>query len=127
MSTRLVLYSVLAIGVLALGACGRSGAGSKASSGSSGNAALSGSTAAVNVKKFCTDYIDAVTVLQYGAITPTSISDLRRAQAEAPPAVKDDVTKMLNTVVAANNAKTKKEFDVTAESTRISKWGNSHC
>lgn len=130
---RVILIGIAVAAVLSLSACGRhgsspaaSGTSSKASYGSS-NTAVSGNTAAVNVKQFCTDYTAAANNLQYGITDSSTISDLRKAQAEAPPAVKDAVTKILNAVVAMHNSKTPTSVNVTAESTQISQWGNSHC
>ncbi|MGH2508829.1 MAG: hypothetical protein ACRDHZ_15690 [Ktedonobacteraceae bacterium] len=130
---RFIIIGIAVAAALSLSACGRhssspaaSASSSKASYGSAKTAAP-GSTGAVNVKKFCADYMGAVNLLQYNITDSTAISDLRKAQAEAPPAVKDAVTRMLNAVVAAKNSKTPTAANVTAESTQISNWGNSHC
>lgn len=130
---RIILVGMAIAAALSLSACGRhgsspaaSGTNSKASYGSASTPS-SGNTAAVNTKKFCTDYMAAANNLQYGITDSSTISDLRNAQAEAPPAVKDAVTKILNAVVAMHNSKTPTSVDVTAESTQISQWGSSHC
>lgn len=130
---RIIIIGIAVAAALSLSACGRHNP-SPAAYASSSNAsygstktAVSGGAAAVNVKKFCADYIGAVNLLQYNITDSTAISDLRKAQAEAPPAIKDAVTRMLNAVVAVKNSKTPKAADVTAESTQISNWGNSHC
>jgi len=130
---KFIIIGIAVAAALSLSACGRQRSGPQASASSSGasygsaKTSVSGSAAAVNVKKFCADYIGAVNLLQYNITDPTAISDLRKAQAEAPPAVKGAVTRMLNAVVAVKNSKTPKAADVTAESTQISNWGNSHC
>lgn len=127
MSNRLVLSLVLVGGVLMLGACGGSGASSKGSAGGAGTTTVSGGTTNVNVKKFCTAYAKAANLLQYGITDSTVITDLKNAQAAAPSAVKSDVTKILNVVVAANSAKSPTKYDVTAPSTQISTWAKSNC
>jgi hypothetical protein len=127
MSSRLVIYSVLVTSVLMLAACGGSGTSPKASSGGAGSTTVSGSTATVNVKKFCTNYAKAANLLQYGVTDSTVITDLKNAQTSAPQALETDVTKILNVVEQANSAKSATKYDVTQESTQISNWANSHC
>lgn len=127
MSSRFLLYAVLVSGVLMLGACGGSGSGSKSSSGGAGGATVSGSSATVNAKKFCVDYAKAANLLQYGITDGTVVSDLKHAQAVAPSAVKNDVTKILNVVVEANSAKSPTKSDVTSESQQIAKWSKTNC
>lgn len=130
---RIILIGIAVAAALSLSACGKHSS-SPAASGTSSEAS-SGNTAAVNVKKFCTDYPVASNDLAFGIGGPSAdthtMSDLRKAQAEAPPAVKNAMTKMLNAVVAANNARMRgappTSVNLTAESTQIRKWGISHC
>lgn len=126
---RIILIGIAVAAALSLSACGRHSS-SPAASGTSSEAS-SGNTAAVNVKKFCTDYPVASQDLAFGIGGPSAdthtMSDLRKAQAEAPPAVKNAMTKLLNAVVAAHNSKTRTPIDLRPEESQIRKWGISHC
>jgi hypothetical protein len=88
------------------------------------------------VANFCQDYLAAADAYQQtsGDVTDpnfaTFLSSLTKAQAEAPAAVKGDVTTMLNEakkVQAQSSSAQNVQADLTAPSTRVTNWGDSHC
>lgn len=111
---RVILIGVAVATALTLSACGKRPYGSA-------------NTAAVNVKKFCSDYIAAANNLQYNITDASTIKSLREAQAEAPAAIKSAVTKILNATIAVNESKKPTHVDLTAASTQVSNWGKTHC
>jgi hypothetical protein len=117
---------VLGVFVVALAGCG--GGGSK------GNA--SGAPATASVANFCRDYTAAAYAYQQtsGDVSDPNfaqfVSRLTTAQAEAPAAVKSDVTGMLNEakkITAESSSAHSVTGDLTAASSRVSDWGASHC
>jgi hypothetical protein len=95
-----------------------------------GTATVSAGTATANVANFCRDYITVANDYQATqTIDGQDLVLLAKAQAEAPAAVKQDVTEMLKQSAAAANdtSATGHYYDVSTPSARISAWGDSNC
>jgi hypothetical protein len=111
---------VLLPAALVLAACG---------GGTKGHGAVAHSGG--NIAAFCADYIAATQAYQdtQGDVTdpafPQFLSLLSKAQAEAPAAVAAPVSAMLR--VARDAQKTNSSGDLTAYSTTVSAWGDTHC
>jgi len=116
------LAGVAVVAVLVIVAATRGGSDHAAT------ATVPGGATAVNVAAFCRDYI---TVVQDYQATSTVEGDdltlLAKAQAEAPDAVKKDVTAMLTAAVTAAKATSPTFVDLSTPSQRVSTWANSNC
>jgi hypothetical protein len=96
-------------------------------SGATGSAAVP----ATNTKAFCKNYIAAAKSFQlsFGDVEDPSFAKfvtlLQKAQADAPPAVKGQVSSMLNTArkVKADGG----NADLTTPSKKVAQWATTHC
>ncbi len=113
---------------LLLAACG--GNSHKAATSSIGGGGIT-ANATVSVAHFCRDYTAADDAYQQtlGDVTDPQfavfLSSLTQAQAEAPAAVKGDVTTMLNEAKRAKSGAN--GIDLSAPSARVSAWADSNC
>lgn len=113
---------------LLLAACG--GNSHKAAISSIGGGGIT-ANATVSVAHFCRDYTAADDAYQQtlGDVTDPQfavfLSSLTQAQAEAPAAVKGDVTTMLNEAKRAKSGAN--GIDLSAPSARVSAWADSNC
>ncbi len=113
---------------LVLAACGGN-APKAATTGSGGGGVTANATA--SVAHFCRDYTAADDAYgqTLGDVTDPEfavfLSSLAQAQAEAPAAVKSDVTTMLNDAKRAKAGAN--GIDLTAPSARVSAWADSNC
>jgi hypothetical protein len=111
--------------MLLLAACGGGGGDGASKARTAGNDVS-------NVENFCRDYRAAVAQYEesFGDAQDPAFerfaSLLKKAQAEAPEAVKGDVTTMVDEVEKATSS-IEYEGDLTEVSSRISEWASTNC